>query len=109
VCCVGLRLLKLLRTRLYLLFWALALGVSGSASAHAYLVDTTPQAGERLQVLPSEVVLRFSEPIVEGMEQVTIRTAGGTDIPVTGLAPIDGGLRVRAALPGLGKGVYSIT
>lgn len=109
MCCVGLRLLKLLRTRLYPLFWALVLGVSGSASAHAYLVDTTPQAGERLQLPPSEFVLHFSEPIVGGTEQVTIRTADDANISLTDLAPIDGGLRVRAALPGLEKGVYSIT
>lgn len=78
------------------------------AGAHAFLVRTTPRAGERLGMSPQVVRLRFSEPVAGG-EQVAVRLAGGEAIPVTTPRLRQGGAVVEAPLPPLGDGVYIVS
>ena len=89
-----------------LVLTVLLLQAPGLVSAHAFLVDTTPQAGERLGNSPNEVVLFFSEPIVSGSEELTLRDEAGEEIDLVELAPLNGGLWVRGELPLLADGVY---
>lgn len=53
------------------------LALPASSLAHAYLVRSEPEAGERLQSAPRELKLFFSEPFVPGSERVTVRLAKG--------------------------------
>lgn len=53
------------------------LALPASSLAHAYLVRSEPEAGERLQSAPRELKLFFSEPFVPGSERVTVRLAEG--------------------------------
>jgi methionine-rich copper-binding protein CopC len=45
--------------------------LAATVSAHAFLVDTNPQAGARLAASPEEILMRFSEPIVAGTEELS--------------------------------------
>lgn len=59
------------------LFLAAVLALPASSLAHAYLVRSEPEAGERLQSAPRELKLFFSEPFVPGSERVSVRFSGG--------------------------------
>jgi len=48
-----------------------------AASAHAFLVQTSPAAGQRLLTSPSSLTLQFSEAVAPGGIQVTVRNARG--------------------------------
>lgn len=91
---------------------ALALVVSllnlSQSDAHAFLVRTTPQAGERLDSAPQSIDLRFSEPVV-GTEPVTVTTADGAPVETGPLERLENGLVARAPLPRLGAGVYVVS
>ena len=89
-----------------LTFTVFLLQAPASVSAHAFLVDTTPQAGERMGNAPEEIVLFFSEPIVAGSEELTVRDEAGEAVALLDLAPINDGLWVRGKLPPLDEGVY---
>ena len=89
-----------------LVLTGLLLQAPGLVSAHAFLVDTTPQAGERLGSSPHEVILFFSEPIVSGSEELTVSDEAGEEIDLLELAPLNGGLWVRGEFPPLADGVY---
>lgn len=90
-----------------LLLLALAVMANASpAAGHAFLVQTTPRAGERLTSAPPAVVLRFSEPVVSAELGVT-RAADDAfehDEPRRS----QGGLLVEAALPELDDGIYVV-
>ena len=66
---------RLASSSLLLLLATLAL--PASSLAHAYLVRSEPDAGERLQSAPRDLKLFFSEPFVAGSERVTVRLSGG--------------------------------
>lgn len=53
------------------------LALPASSLAHAYLVRSEPEAGERLRSTPRELKLFFSEPFVPGSERVSVRFSGG--------------------------------
>jgi copper transport protein len=55
------------------------LGSAGPAAAHTDLVRTDPAQGTRLERVPLQVVMTFSEPIA--LRDVTI-TTGGRELPV---------------------------
>lgn len=44
---------------------AAVLGMAGSASAHNYLVSSTPKAGATLTTLPAEFVITTNEPVLD--------------------------------------------
>jgi methionine-rich copper-binding protein CopC len=79
---------------------------TGAAAAHAELVSSTPEAGARLGSPPSEVVLRFSDPMVRLGAQVQV---SGPDGPVTSGDPEISGTTVRQALyPAAPVGRYRV-
>lgn len=74
-----------------------ALALPASSFAHAYLIRSAPEAGERLQTSPRELKLFFSEPFVAGSERVTVRFAGGEKVKLA--APVLRHTIVSQALP----------
>lgn len=50
-----------------------------SADAHARLEGSSPQDGATLAAVPPEVMLRFNEPIQEGLNQVSVKS-GSTEV-----------------------------
>lgn len=74
-----------------------ALALPASSFAHAYLIRSAPQSGERLQRPPRELKLFFSEPFVAGSERVTARFAGGEKVKLA--APVRRTTTVTQALP----------
>lgn len=91
---------------LVLLFLGLVLTRPTTSSAHAFLVQTTPRAGERLFGSPSELVLQFSEPVTLDEDAVVLRTLQGTDVQVGPAA--QGRTEVRIGLPPLAPAVYVV-
>lgn len=86
----------------------IALIVPGSARAHAFLVRTTPQAGERLTASPSELVVQFSESVVASSEEITLRTAEGRPVPTGPVERARGGTVLRTALGPLDEAIYVV-
>lgn len=84
----------------------IALASASPAAAHAFLVQTTPQAGERLTASPPLVALRFSEPVVSA--ELTVARADGGAVDQEGTRRAQAGLRVEAALPELDDGIYVV-
>jgi methionine-rich copper-binding protein CopC len=79
---------------------------TGAAAAHAELISSTPEAGARLGSPPSEVVLRFSDPMVRLGARVQV---SGPDGPVTSGVPEISGTTVRQALyPAAPVGRYRV-
>lgn len=65
------------------------------ALAHIGLVDSSPEAGQRLTSTPSVVVLTFNEPVAADFAQTNITIAGGRAQP---LAAQVSGRTVRVGL-----------
>jgi copper transport protein len=89
---------------------ALLVGGAGSASAHASLESTTPEAGRTVPVAPNAVTLRFSEGVDTGLGGVKVLDPDGkrvdTGDPEHG---IGGASTVRVKLsPGLAPGTYTV-
>lgn len=56
----------------------LAAGVfPASASAHAFLIRSQPEAGAHLSTAPGTMTLHFSEPFIAGSQRIEIRRANG--------------------------------
>jgi copper transport protein len=56
---------------------------SGTASAHAVLVSSTPEAGQRLDAPPTRLVLKFSEPVSEVVTTLVSRKGEPVRLPST--------------------------
>lgn len=84
----------------------LALAAPERAGAHAYLVRSTPEAGERLTRSPASLLLYFSEPFVEGSERISLRRVDGEQIPVS--VSTRRGTVIRQALPPGVRGVVIV-
>jgi len=54
--------------------------LASSASAHAFLIRSQPEAGARLASIPSTMILHFSEPFVAGSQRVAIRRVNGHSV-----------------------------
>ena len=78
------------------------------ASAHAFLVSSTPQPGERLEASPSSITLRFSEPVAGG-EHIVAKAANGNPVALGSIQRLEGGLVIQASLPRLQDGVYVVS
>ncbi|HYU20872.1 MAG TPA: copper resistance protein CopC [Chloroflexota bacterium] len=87
----------------------LGLALPKATRAHAFLVRTTPQAGERLAAAPSGVSLQFSEPVVAGSEQIAVRVADGKPVAVGSVQRDRGGTLLRAGLPQVDKAIYVVS
>lgn len=89
-----------------LLLALLVVANASPAAGHAFLIQTTPQAGERLDSAPSGVVLRFSEPVVSA--ELSVTHASDDPVEHDEPRPSQGGLLVEAALPELDDGIYVV-
>jgi copper transport protein len=87
-----------------------ALALPTPASAHAFLAQSSPQAGERLRTRPRTLVLQFTEAVAPASnDHVTLRTAAGQPVRIGPLVRVGGGTILTARLPHLGDGVYVVT
>ncbi len=77
-----------------------------TASAHAFLIRSQPQAGSRLAQAPSTMALYFSERFVRGSQQITIRRANGRtiELPPSRAA----GAVIEQPLPAKLRGVFVV-
>ncbi len=81
-----------------------SLAVPATASAHAILASSQPEAGQRLGTAPGVVVLEFTEPINAKLSRATVtdptggRFAGG----------VSAGQEIRVALSTNAPGVYTV-
>ncbi|WP_255169135.1 copper resistance CopC/CopD family protein [Natrononativus amylolyticus] len=93
------------RTAVILLFVCLLF--VAPAAGHAYLAESTPGEGERLEELPAAVELRFAGDGIE-LAEITVTDPDGAD--VSGEAAVDPDDRrvVTAPLEGDGDGVYVV-
>lgn len=87
----------------------LFLALPEAASAHAFLVRSSPRAGDRLTESPSTLSLDFSYPTVPGSAMVSVRTAGGTPVPTGPPQPSPEGTSLRVDLPPASQGVYLVS
>jgi copper transport protein len=89
--------------------WAALLAllcIAPAVHAHANLVDSVPRDGAVMERAPSEIALRFDEPVTPLVLKVLDAT--GRDVAAGGaLQSRDG--EVRMALPGLPAGGYVVT
>ena len=85
-----------------LLGWSVAGVVTAApAAAHATLVSTDPGEGARLETVPAQVTLEFSEGVSLGAGYARVLASGGERVD-TGTASVDGGILsipLRADLP----------
>jgi len=83
----------------------LSLILPSVALAHAELVSSTPADGAVVEN-PSEVVLRFDEPVV-GNSSFTLHDSSGATVATGSPDPVDP-TSMRATFPPLGPGVYTV-
>ncbi len=80
----------------------------GSASAHSQLESSIPAAGARLDSVPTEVTLTFSEDIAPGLSQVGVTDGEGLTM-TRGKPATDGAVVTQALHPNLLPGTYTVT
>ncbi len=86
----------------------IALIPAAPASAHAFLVATSPAQGQRLQGPPGEVVLVFSEPVDLASSSFLMRRSGGDRLDVAPVETSSDGLEIRVLVAGLDDGIYVV-
>lgn len=80
------------------------------AAAHAALLGTTPTNGTLMQSPPTEVVLRFSEPVGVSLGAVKVLGPEGQRVDEGEVIPRAGGREVAVPLRGeLGHGTYLVS
>ncbi|WP_019122050.1 copper resistance protein CopC [Brevibacillus massiliensis] len=79
------------------------------ASAHAYLISSTPANGEVMENSPALLALSFSEPLEQGLYEVQLYdwNARLVELPSVGLTPGNAS-KVTALLPDLPQGTYTV-
>lgn len=86
----------------------LALIVPHRTLAHAFLVSSSPAAGQRLRSSPSVLRLRFTEAVAAvGSDHLTLETAAGRAVPLR-LRLAAGGATLVATPPHLTEGIYLV-
>ena len=78
------------------------------ASAHAFLVDTLPQAGSRLGAPPSSIAFLFSEGIIPASARIEVEASSGAPVSLDPARVSHGATRLEAGLPYLDRGVYVV-
>src|SRR5216683_2629297 len=79
-----------------------------AASAHAFLVQTSPAAGQRLLTSPPSLALHFSEAVAPGGIQVTVRNGRGELVKTPPPSRAKAGDIVDVPLPVLPPDVYEV-
>ncbi|MDQ1538067.1 MAG: copper resistance protein, partial [Actinomycetota bacterium] len=77
------------------------------ASAHAVLVQTIPAANAALTAAPTQVVLKFDEPVGNTFATVLVTSASGVNV-ARGKPAVLGGTVIQALGPGMLAGTYRI-
>lgn len=90
------------------LMWVVLLLLAGPASAHSFLAATEPVQGARLAAAPDDVALQFSEEVLAGAVQTSLRSADGGRVVTGPPAMESGGAVVRQPLPMLDPDVYVV-
>src|SRR5437588_11291130 len=87
-----------------------ALALPTVVSAHAFLAQSSPQAGERLRTSPRTLTLQFTEAVAPASsDHVAIRNAAGQPVRIGPLVRSADGTTLVAALPPLPNGAYIVT
>ncbi|MGH2658317.1 MAG: copper resistance CopC/CopD family protein [Actinomycetota bacterium] len=81
----------------------------GIAQAHAFLVSSTPQPGERLESSPPSIRLRFTEPVVAGNARLEVKTPDGQGLDIGTVQFLERGSELEAPLPVLARGAYVVS
>lgn len=81
-----------------------------SASAHAALLASTPEANAILDAAPAQVELLFSEPVEEGFSTIDVLNAAGDSV-AAGPARVDpaDATRLTVSLRSLPDGIYTVS
>ena len=87
---------------------AIAFG-EAPANAHAFLITTSPQAGQRLVAAPSDITLRFSEPFVRASPRITVRAAVRRNVAVGRVHVTNGGAGLTVPIPPLADAIYVVS
>jgi len=88
---------------------ALITSVVGAApaSAHAVMVKITPAAGEHLTAAPTQVVMRFNEPVGSSFTTVVVTNAAGVNMS-QGKPAVLGGDVTQQLTPDIPAGEYRV-
>lgn len=79
-----------------------------TATAHAELVATFPDAGETLSSVPDQVVLEFATPVVAEQSRVLVREPGGRTHPARTMGSTAGEVLVTLLEPGGPDGGWTV-
>lgn len=85
------------------------LGIAVPARAHAFLIRTSPQAGERLAASPGTLTLEFSDAVLPGSPRLSVRTAEGRAVAIGPVELLREATVIRASLPPGMRGVYLVS
>jgi len=86
-----------------------ALLLPGVVAAHAFLVQSSPQAGQYLRASPRRLVLQFTESVASGGSgHLDVTSATRQPVSVGDLTLSHGDTILAAALPRLANGVYIV-
>jgi copper transport protein len=99
---------RLLLVALVGAWFALGIVVAGPAAAHATLVSTDPGEGARLESVPDQVTLEFSESVTLGAGYARVLSADGAQVD-TGAAAVDGRVLTIPLREGLPDDGYLVT
>lgn len=91
-----------------LLVLFVVLGPALGASAHAVLVETDPPDGARLEQIPEQVALRFSEPVSVPEGAVRVFDASGRRVEAGEARPGDSDEEVVVDLDAPAEGTYVV-
>jgi copper resistance protein C len=83
---------------------------SPSASAHAGLKGSSPEAGAMLAAPPREIALTFNEKIEQAFSSITVADGQGKEVTAD-KAKVDGAnpAVLRLEVPALAAGTYTVT
>lgn len=81
--------------------------LASPAAAHARLEASSPKDGSTLTATPPEIMLRFNEPIKDGLNQVSVKS-GSTDV-TDGDLEIEGNTVYQPIKSSLKSGSYTVT
>ncbi|MEZ5220358.1 MAG: copper resistance protein CopC [Ilumatobacteraceae bacterium] len=97
------------RVTLVVLAALCGLAIAGQAFAHASLKSSDPADGAVLDVAPTEIVLRFTEPVDPVDDSIRLLDGTGTRIPLGSVEQSLGADTMRVELPAeLAEGTYAV-
>ena len=87
-----------------------ALGLSGPASAHAFLKSATPAVGATLPAAPAQVTIEYTESIEPKFSAIQVEDAVGGHMEAGAAQSVQGDARrLMVALKPLRPGAYKVT